>query len=184
MVTTIKAPAQWLLDPSHSSVEFAVKHMVISTVRGRFAKYSADIHFDEAQPHNSVVEATVDLASVDTREPRRDDHLRSADFFDVQNHPTMHFKSRSITPQGRGQYKVVGNLTIRGITREVALDAAYSGIAKDPWGSLRAGFSLEGSVNRKDFGLVWNQALEAGGVLVGDTIKIAIDGEIVKQQAA
>lgn len=183
MVTTVKAPAQWLLDPSHSSVEFAVKHMVISTVRGRFSKYNADIHFDGEVPEKSVVEAWVDLASVDTREPRRDEHLRSADFFDVQNHPTMHFQSLSVTAKGRGKYKVVGHLTIRGVTKEVALNATYSGVAKDPWGNLRAGFSLEGSVSRKDFGVVWNQALESGGVLVGDEVKIAIDGEIVKQAA-
>lgn len=181
MVTTQKAPPQWQLDPAHSSVEFSIKHMMVSTVRGRFSKFNADINFDEAHPERSSVEAWIDLASIDTREPNRDNHLRSPDFFDVATYPTMHFKSRSVQLKGDGQYKVVGDLTIRGVSREVVLDATYAGAGKDPWGGYRAAGSLEGAVSRKDFGLTWNVALEAGGFLVGDTVKIIVDAELIKQ---
>ncbi len=181
MVTTAKVPAKWNLDPAHSSVEFAIKHMVVSTVRGRFSKFDANINLDEARPERSSVEAWIDLASIDTREPNRDNHLRSPDFFDVAQYPTMHFKSRDVQPKGNGQYKVVGDLTVHGVTREIVLDASYAGAGKDPWGGYRAAGSLEGTVSRKDFGLTWNVALEAGGVLVGDTVKLYIDAELVKQ---
>ncbi|MBI2170627.1 MAG: polyisoprenoid-binding protein [Chloroflexi bacterium] len=181
MVTTANAPAKWNLDPAHSSVEFSIKHMMVSTIRGRFSKFTADINFDEAHPERSSVEAWIDLASIDTREAQRDNHLRSPDFFDVATYPTMRFKSRSVQPKGNGQYKITGDLTIRGVSREVVLDASYAGAGKDPWGGYRAAGSLEGVISRKEFGLTWNVALEAGGVLVGDNVKIAVDAELVKQ---
>ncbi|MBI4311489.1 MAG: YceI family protein [Chloroflexi bacterium] len=181
MVAPSQPKAQWTVDPAHSAVEFSVKHMMFTTVKGSFSTYKADLSFDEQEPERSSVEAWVDLASVDTKEPNRDNHLRSADFFDVANHPTMHFKSKAIKSTSKGKYQVDGDLTIRGVTRAVSLEGEYGGFGKDPWGGIRAGVSLQGTVNRKDFGLTWNQVLEAGGVLVGDAIKISIEAELVKQ---
>ena len=171
----------WVLDPVHSSVEFAVKHMVIATVKGRFTRFEVDGMFDLDNPERSTVEARIDAASVDTRDPQRDGHLRSPDFFDVEQHPWITFRSRRIERSGDGSYAVVGDLTIRGVTREVVLEATFAGLAKDPWGSQRAGVAAETSVNRKDFGLTWNVPLEAGGLLVGDNVKISLDVEFVKQ---
>ena len=173
----------WALDPAHSSIEFAVKHLVISTVKGHFGKYEVALDFDVEQPERSHVEARIDAASIDTREAQRDAHLRSADFFDAERHPYLTFTSKRVEPRGDGRYKVHGDLTIRGVTRPVALDAELGGIIKDPWGSRRAGISLEGALNRKDFGLTWNAALETGGLVVGDNVKIAINAELVQQQA-
>ena len=185
MVTQAPArtQARWAVDPVHASIEFAVKHMVIASVKGRFAKFDANIQFDEARPEASSVEARIEAASVDTREAQRDAHLRSPDFFDAEKFPYLTFRSRRIQAKGEGHYAVIGDLTIRDLTREVALDAELVGPTKDPWGNLRAGFALQGKLNRKDFGLAWNVALEAGGVLVGDNVKISIEGELVKPQA-
>lgn len=172
----------WKLDPAHSSVDFSVKHMVISTVKGHFGKFDVDVDLDEAAPENSRVAAHIGVASIDTKDEKRDAHLRSADFFEVERYPAIEFHSRRVELKGGGRARVVGDLTIRGVTREVVLDTTFSGVAMDPWGNQHAGFSAETSINRKDFGLTWNMALETGGVLVGDTIKISIEAEFVQQR--
>lgn len=171
----------WSIDPAHSHVEFAVRHLMISTVRGRFTEVSGSIRADDANPANAEVDITINVASVDTREQQRDAHLRSADFFDVENFPTMTFKSRRIADVKGDRFRVVGDLTIRGVTREVILDVASEGRGKDPWGGERAGFSATATIKRSDFGLTWNQLLETGGVAVGDDVKISIDVEVVKK---
>lgn len=181
--TAVQPPRRWAFDPAHSSAEFSVKHMVISTVRGRFSKVDVDVDFDEGQPERSKLAVRIDVASIDTRESKRDDHLRSEDFFDVATYPQMRFESTRVTRNGDGRYAVEGNLTIKGVTRPVSLDAELTGFGKDPWGNRRAGFSATTRVNRRDFGLTWNVALETGGVLVGDEVKISIDGELVAAAA-
>ncbi len=186
MVTEVtQAPVptnpRWALDPAHSSIEFAVKHMVIATVKGRFTGFDLDIDFDEAHPERTGVEARIDAASIDTKEPQRDAHLRSPDFLDAERFPHLVFRSRHIISKGDGRYDLAGDLTIRDVTQEVVLAAAFGGTGKDPWGNRRAGFSAEGVLNRKDFGLTWNQALETGGVLVGDKVKIAFEVELIER---
>ena len=173
----------WQIDNAHSQVEFSVRHMMISNVRGRFETFSGTVEFDEADPARSTVDVQIDAASVNTREPRRDGHLKSPDFFDVEKYPYITFKSTRVEPTGKNSGKIVGDLTIRDVTREVVLDVDYSGLAKSPWGTTSAGFSAETKISRKEWGLNWNQALETGGVLVGDEIKIAIELEIVRQEA-
>ena len=173
----------WTIDPAHAEIGFAVRHLMIATVRGRFGAVSGTVTVDEENPHNSKVEVTVDVNSIDTRQEMRDNHLRSADFFDVENHPTMHFLSKRIEGDVHGEFRVVGDLTIRGVTREAALTASLEGRTRDPWGNERAGFSATGKINRRDFGLNWNQALETGGVMVGDEVKLTIDVELVHQAA-
>ena len=173
----------WTIDPAHAEIGFAVRHLMIATVRGRFGAVSGTVTVDEENPHNSKLDVTVDVNSIDTRQEMRDNHLRSADFFDVENHPTMHFLSKRIEGDVHGEFRVVGDLTIRGITREVALTATLEGRTRDPWGNERAGFSATGKINRRDFGLNWNQALETGGVMVGDEVKLTIDVELVHQAA-
>ncbi len=170
----------WTLDPSHSSVEFAVRHMVISTVKGRFEKYAVDAQIDEANLANSKALVTIQTASVETRDEKRDAHLRSADFFDAENHPTITFQTKHLEPKGGSDYRITGDLTISGVTKEVTLDGEVNGPLKDPWGGTRYGLSLQGKVNRKGFGLNWNTALEAGGFLVGDDVKLNIETELVK----
>jgi len=173
----------WTIDPAHAEIGFAVRHLMIATVRGRFGAVSGTVTVDEENPHNSKVDVTVDVNSIDTRQEMRDNHLRSADFFDVEHHPTMHFVSKRIEGDAYGEFRVVGDLTIRGVTREVALTASLEGRTRDPWGNERAGFSATGKINRRDFGLNWNQALETGGVMVGDEVKLTIDVELVHQAA-
>lgn len=173
----------WTIDPTHAELGFAVRHLMISTVRGRFGAVSGTITVDEENPNNSTVDVTVDVGSIDTRQEMRDNHLRSADFFDVENHPTMRFVSKRIEGDVHGKFHVIGDLTIRGITREVALTATLEGRTRDPWGNERAGFSAAGKINRREFGLNWNQALETGGVLVGDDVKLTIDVELIHQVA-
>lgn len=170
----------WNLDLSHSSVEFAVKHMVISSTKGRFAKYEVDANVDEQNLANSSATVRIDAASVDSRDEKRDAHLRSADFFDAENHPYITFTTKRLEPKGGDDYKLIGDLTIRGITKEVSLDGEVTGPVKDPWGGTRFGISAQGKVNRKDFGLTWNGVLEAGGLLVGDDVKLSIETELVK----
>ena len=153
----------WYLDLSHSSVEFAVKHMVISSTKGRFAKYEVDANVDEQYLANSSATVRIDAASVDSRDEKRDAHPRSADFFDAENHPYITFTTKRLEPKGGDDYKLIGDLTIRGITKEVSLDGEVTGPVKDPWGGTRCGISAQGKVNRKDFGLTWNGVLEAGG---------------------
>lgn len=155
--------------------------MMISTGRGRFNTFSGTVEFDEDNPTSSTVDVVIDVASIDTREQQRDDHLRSPDFFDAANFPDMMFKSKRIEQTGGKNGRMIGDLTIKDITKEVTLDVEYAGQAKSPWGTTNAGFSASGSVDRKEFGLNWNQVLETGGILVGDTIKIDIEVELIKQ---
>jgi polyisoprenoid-binding protein YceI len=181
-MTTVTTPvrAEWALDAAHSNVEFSVRHLMIATVRGRFAEVRGTVVIDELDPAASEIDVTITAASIDTRVAQRDEHLRSADFFDVEKFPVLTFKSRQVKPTGGG-LTVTGDLTIRGITREVVLDVTEHGRQRDPWGGQRAGFSASGKIRRSDFGLTWNQTLEAGGVVVGDEITISIDAELVKQ---
>jgi polyisoprenoid-binding protein YceI len=165
----------WAIDPAHSVVELAVKHMMFSTVKGRFANVAGTIVLDEADLGASSVSTEIDAASIDTGEPQRDGHLRSADFLDVESFPTITFRSTGVEPQGRSRFTLVGDLTIRGVTQEVALEAELVGKGTDPWGGQRAGFAATTTINRKEFGLTWNQALEAGGVLVSDQVKISLE---------
>ena len=180
-MSTVTAPArtQWTIDPTHSNVEFSVRHMMIATVKGRFGDVQGRVEFDESDPTTASVDVTIDAASVDTRTPQRDEHLRSADFFDVEKFPTLTFKSRKVSAHG-DDLKVTGDLTLHGHTREVVLDVTPLGRQSDPWGGVRAGFEATGKIKRSDFGLTWNQALETGGVVVSDDVKIALDIELVK----
>lgn len=174
----------WTIDPSHTVVEFSVRHMMFATVRGRFGSVEGTVKGDPGHLETASIQVRIDAASVDTREAQRDQHLRSADFFDVEHHPQITFTSRRITQKegsGAPAYEVIGDLTIRGVTREVILSTRYNGRGRDPWGFERVGFSAEGAVNRKDFGLVWNAPLEAGGFLVGDEIRITLEVQAVKQ---
>lgn len=171
------------IDPAHTVVEFTIKHLMISTVKGRFGTVSGEISIDTSEPARSSVTVTIDASSIDTREPQRDAHLRSPDFFDVERFPTITFRSRKIEPSDRDStYRVIGDLTIRDVTREVAFDATYLGKAIDPWGNTKVGFAAETALNRRDFGLNWNVALEAGGFLVGDSVKINLEVQAAKQR--
>lgn len=173
----------WNIDTSHSGVHFTVRHMVVSKVRGAFDRWQGVVQFDEQNPAASKVSVRIEAASIDTREEKRDAHLRSPDFFDVEKYPELTFESTNVEKLDDEKYRVTGNLTIRGITKEVVLDAEYLGGGKDPWGNQRIGFQAQTSIQRKDFGLSWNQVLEAGGVLVGEKIEIALDVQAVKAQA-
>jgi polyisoprenoid-binding protein YceI len=183
---TVSAPATtkatWKIDTAHTHAEFAVRHLMISTVKGRFADVQGVVHSDESDLAKSDVDLTISVASIDTREPQRDAHLRSADFFDAENFPQITFRSTRIEGPG-DSFKIVGDLTIRGTTREVVLDVTSEGRAKDPWGGERAGFSATTKIKRSEFGLLWNQVLETGGVVVGEDVKISIDAELVKQSS-
>jgi polyisoprenoid-binding protein YceI len=169
----------WTIDKAHSLAEFSVKHMMVTTVKGRFANITGNIIWDEKNPANSSVEATIDATSVTTHDEKRDAHLASADFFEHGKYPTITFKSTKVEAKKADEFKVTGDLTIRGITREVTLDVEYNGTGKNPWGMQVAGFSASTSINRKDFGLNWNAALETGGVLVSDKVKITLEVEAV-----
>lgn len=173
----------WQIDYAHSSVQFTVRHMMISNVRGSFDKFQGAVELDENNPENTTVHIEIDTASINTREAQRDTHLRSADFFDAETYPKLVFDSTRVERTGEDTAKLHGNLTIRDITKPVVLDVEYIGQAKSPWGITSAGFSASTKINRKDWGLGWNQALEAGGVLVGDEIKIAIELELLKQES-
>jgi polyisoprenoid-binding protein YceI len=170
----------WNIDPAHSGINFSARHMVVSKVRGRFAKYTGAIQIEDGDLTRSVVEVTIDAASLDTGVADRDTHLRSPDFLDVEKFPALRFRSKHIEKLADARYRVIGDLTIRDVTREVPVDVEYGGQAADPWGNERAGFVARASVDRKDFGLQWNQVLEAGGVLVGDRVDIEIDVEAVQ----
>ena len=174
----------WLIDSAHTEANFAVRHMMISHVRGRFERLSGTVEFDEAQPVNTKVDVIVETASINTREEKRDAHLKSPDFFDVEKYPQLTFKSKRVDVQDATHARLIGDLTIRDVTRQVALDVEYNGSAKSPWGTTSAGFSARTSIKRKDWGLNWNVALETGGWLVGDEVQISIELEIVKQPEA
>jgi polyisoprenoid-binding protein YceI len=170
----------WKIDASHSHIEFAVKHLMITTVKGRFSDVEGEIVIAPGNPSASSVNATIKTASIDTRTGQRDDHLRSVDFLHAENFPEITFTSTRITGDA-DEFKVTGNLTIRGTTKEVTLDATNEGSGKDPWGGERIGFSAKTKIDRRDFGLTWNQVIEAGGVAVGNEVKISIEIEAVKQ---
>jgi len=183
MSTTIATPktTTWNLDPVHSVAEFKVKHMMISNVKGQFTGISGVLTLDESDVANSRVEAGIDAASINTRDAQRDAHLKSADFFDVQNFPALGFKSTSVRRTGSDELAVTGDLTIHGVTRQVVFSVEGPTVAgKDPWGNTRVGLSAVTRISRKDFGLTWNAALETGGILVGDDVTITLDVQFVR----
>ena len=173
----------WTIDPAHTNVEFAVRHLMISTVKGRFADVTGTVDLDLANPGAARVDVTIGASSIDTRNGDRDAHLRSPDFFDVEQFPELRYVSRKIDALPDGSFRVTGDLTIRGVTREVPLHATLEGTGADPWGGHRAGFSATGKLNRADYGLLWNKVLEAGGVAVGEEVKLSIEAELVQAAA-
>lgn len=172
---------KWVLDPSHSELTFKVKHLMITNVKGEFRKFNAVIEGDDLS--KAKISAVVDAESISTNDEGRDKHLKSADFFDVENHTELLFEGRQLEKTDEDTYKLKGQLKIKGVSRDVVLDVEFGGINKDPWGNEKAGFSLNGTINRKDFGLNWNAALETGGVLVSDEVKISGDLQFVKQSS-
>ena len=171
----------WTIDSAHSEVNFTVRHMMISNVRGRFEKFTGTVDFDENNPANTTVDVQIEAASISTREPQRDGHLRSPDFLDAEKYPYLTFKSKRVKVIDTQHAELVGDLTIRDITREVILDVEYSGMSKSPWGTTNAGFTASTRISRKNWNLNWNVALETGGWLVGDEIKIDLELEIIQQ---
>ena len=171
----------WNIDASHTHASFTVRHMMITNVRGEFRNITGTVEFDEKNPTRSSVDVKIDASTVNTRDEKRDGHLKSPDFFDVEKYPYIAFKSKRAETIDDNSGRLIGDLTLHGVTREVTLEVEYAGQAKSPWGTTSAGFSARTKVNRKDFGLNWNVALETGGVLVGDVINIDIELEIVKQ---
>jgi polyisoprenoid-binding protein YceI len=180
---TQAAPAAtYQIDPAHSRASFAVRHMMVATVRGEFGKLAGTVVLDEAHPERSRIEATIDASSVNTHNEMRDNHLRSTDFFDVAKFPQLTFRSTAIRVLGPESYAVTGDLTLHGVTRQVVLDVESSAVElKDPYGTTKRGATATTTINRKDFDLGWNQALEAGGVLVGDSVRVTIDLELSRQ---
>jgi len=186
-MSTSAAPAgtttTWNIEPNHSLVEFSAKHMMITTVKGRFRDVSGTIRIDDANPSRSTVDVSMSAATIDTGVAQRDQHLVSADFLDAENHKAITFKSKRVEgarAESGDEFTVVGDLTIRGTTKEVTLKATYEGQGKDPWGGQRISFAASGKIDRRDFGLVWNQALETGGILVSNDIKINIEVQAVR----
>ncbi len=181
-VSTSFAQTNWSVDKSHAKIGFTVEHLVVSDVEGNFKKFDGTlVQPNAADFTGSTVEFTIDANSLDTDEEKRDAHLRSADFFDVAKYPTITFKSTSFTKSGANTYKVTGNLTMHGVTKVVTLDVVYKGTAKDPWGNTHAGFKTTTKIVRKDFGLTYNAALEAGGMVIGETVDILINLEFLKK---
>ncbi len=172
--------AQYNIDADHSAVSFRIKHLTISKVNGTFGDVAGTFSFTENEPETWQAEATIQMASVDTGNQKRDDHLRSDEFFDAAQFPTMTFKSTAIKMTSATEGKMFGELTLHGVTKPVELDLEYNGSVKDPWGNERAGFSLTGKINRKDWGLVYNSTLESGGLLIGEEVKIALEIEGIK----
>lgn len=178
---TSSAGTVWKIDPAHSEIGFSVKHLMIANVRGHFGSVEGEISFDENDVEHSSVNVQIDAASIDTREPRRDEHLRSPDFFDVLRFPRLSFHSNRVQRTGDDRLRVSGELTIRDVSRQVVLDVRQEGRGQDPWGGERAAFTATTSIDRRDFGLTWNQALETGGVLVGNEIRITLEVEAIRQ---
>jgi polyisoprenoid-binding protein YceI len=172
---------RWEIDSSHSSLHFSVRHLVIAKVRGLFARWSGTVQVPDGDFSRATVAVTIDASSIDTRVADRDAHLKSADFLDVARHPELRFVGRRVQARSGAEVDVVGDLTIKGITHEAVLRVEQHGHAKDPWGNVRAGFTAKTSIDRKDFGLTWNQVLETGGVMVGDRVEIEAEIEAVKQ---
>ncbi|CAN7336624.1 YceI family protein [Peribacillus frigoritolerans] len=172
---------KWIVDPTHSAIEFSVKHMMIAKVKGSFNKFEASILANPSDLTTAEIDFTVDVASIDTRNADRDNHLRSADFFDVEKNPTLTFKSTKIVKTDEDEYDVTGNVTLNGVTQEETFSITFEGQGKDPWGNEKAGFSGKGKVKRSDYGLTYNAALETGGVLIGDQITLTIEIEAAKE---
>ena len=187
VIVTLAIPAfasasSWNIDPDHSNVGFKVRHLMVSNVKGSFDKHSGTVDIDDKDITKSKVEVTIDTASINTNVQKRDEHLRSADFFDVAKYPTMTFVSKKVAKASKDKLKVTGDLTLHGVTRQVVLDVeGPSEESKDPWASFRRGATASTKINRKDFGLVWNKALETGGALVGDEITITLEIEMIKK---
>jgi polyisoprenoid-binding protein YceI len=173
---------KWVLDPTHSEIQFKVKHLMITTVTGYFRELSAKATTQGNDFGNANVYFEAKTASIDTNNEKRDEHLRSADFFDSGQHPLMKFQSTSVEKSGEANYQLKGNLTIKGVTKPVALDVEFGGLMKDPWGNEKAGFSLSGKINRKEWNLNWNAALETGGVMVSDDVRIAAEIQLVEEK--
>ncbi len=169
------------IDTAHSEIVFTARHMMFAKVRGQFKSWTAALSYDPRDLSKTAVQVDIDTASIDTREAQRDGHLRSDDFFNAEKFPKMTFKSKRIEGAGDKRYKLVGDLTIRDVTREVSLDVEQTGGGKDPWGNHRLGFSAKGAINRGDWGLKWNQALEAGGVLVSDKVEIEVEAQVIEK---
>ena len=184
MATTTSVPSSvvtWKLDPAHSAAEFKVKHMMISNVKGSFSGLNGTLTEDTADPSRSRVEATIDVASLNTGDAQRDGHLKSADFFEAEKYPQMTFRSTKVERKGEGEYRVTGDLTLHGVTKPVTFNVdGPSSPGKDPWGNTRIGLSATTKINRKDFGLNWNAALETGGILVGEDVPITLDVQFIK----
>ena len=182
--SSFAATSTWQLNPAHSSAQFAVRHLMISTVRGEFSKVTGTIQFDDADVSKSSVNVSIDTTTVNTREPGRDADLRSDHFLDVKDFPTMTFRSKKVEQAGTGKLKVTGDLTIRGVTKEVVLDVdGPTAAVKDPWGNQRVAVSATTKINRQDYGVKWNANMDGGGVVVGDDVNITIDAEMIKQVA-
>jgi polyisoprenoid-binding protein YceI len=175
------ATTKWVLDPTHSDVEFKVKHLMISTVTGRFSSFSAEVTTEEEDFTKSKVTFTVDAASISTNNEQRDGHIKGPDFFDVVNHPQIKFVITKIeNVDNDGSYDLYGDLTIRSITKNVKLEVEFGGVIKDPWGNTRAGFAVNGKINRKEFGLTWHMTTDAGGIVLGDDVRIHVALELIK----
>lgn len=174
------AKNKWNVDPAHSSIDFAIRHMMVSKVKGTFESFEASIEADLEDLTTASIEFSVDVNSISTRNEDRDNHLRSADFFDVEQYPKMTFKATQITKKSPGEYEVTGDLTIRGTTKPESFIVSFEGTGKDPWGNEKAGFEAHGSISRSEYGLKWNAALETGGVLVGDQVQISLEIQAAK----
>jgi len=182
-VPCLAAASMWQIDPVHTSAQFAVRHLMVSTVRGALGKVTGTAKLDDSDLTKSSVEASIDVTGIDTREPKRDEHLKSPDFFDVAKYPTITFKSKKITPVSDSKFQVTGDLTMHGVTKEVVLDVEGSPKPfTDPMGNLKLGGVANTKLNRKDFGVQWNKAMDGGGVVVGDTVDVTIDVELIKQK--
>jgi polyisoprenoid-binding protein YceI len=168
---------KWAIDTDHSSVDFSIRHMMIANVKGTFHKFNANVEADVTDLTDANIDFTVELSSIDTRNKDRDAHLVSADFFDIEKYPIMTFHSTNIKKNGEGEYNVTGDLTIHGTTKPETFSVTFEGQGKDPWGNEKVGFSAQGTINRADYGLTWNSALETGGVLVGDKVKVNLQIE-------
>ena len=187
VIVTLAIPAfasasTWNIDPDHSNVGFKVRHLMVSNVKGSFDKHSGTIDINDKDITKSKVEVTIDTTSINTNVQKRDEHLRSADFFDVAKYPTMTFVSKKVAKAGEDKLKITGDLTLHGVTRQVVLDVEGPSLeSKDPWGNIRRGATASTKINRKDFGLVWNKALETGGVTVGEEVTITLEIEMIKK---
>ena len=177
--TLTQGTTTWQIEPTHSEIGFAIKHMMVTNVKGHFGQFAATVQIDEDDVTRSSIAAVIDVDSINTKVDARDNHLRSADFFDVASHPKMTFVSERVERVGDGELKVFGNLTIRGVSKPVVLNTELTGRGRDPWGNERIGFVATTKIDRREFGLGWNQVLETGGILVGDDVKITIEAQLV-----